>query len=106
GLISPRDAFVFLWVVLFDLWRCVRMSDSRLDRLRWALEVARASIEEVDADKRSPLLAQYRALLAELAVIEGEQPPEQVEVNGLVVLQEELAKRRQSGSSGSRRAPF
>ena len=77
---------------------------SRLDDLKWALEVTRASIEEADADKRSALIGQYRALLAEVAELEGESAPvSEGKVNGLVVLQEELAKRRQSGTSGSRR---
>lgn len=75
---------------------------SQLSKLQWALEVTRSSIEEVDADKRSPLLAQYRALLSEISELEGANPDEKAEVNGLVILQEELAKRRQSGASPSR----
>lgn len=79
-------------------------TDSRLRSLKWALDVSRESIEEVDADKRSPLIAQYRALLSEIAELEqAESPRGEGKVNGLVILQEELAKRRQSGASGSRR---
>ena len=79
-------------------------TDSRLRSLKWALDVTRESIEEADADKRSPLIGQYRALLAEIADLESaDEPSGKGEVNGLVILQEELAKRRQSGASGSRR---
>lgn len=77
---------------------------SRLDKLKWALEITRSSISEADPDKRSPLIGQYRALLADIAEIEGEVPVEKGEVNGLVILQEELAKRQQSGSASTRRA--
>lgn len=78
---------------------------SRLDELKWAAQVTRESISEADPDKRSPLIAQYRALLSEISELESDVPavPEG-EVNGLVILQEELAKRRQSGAAGSRRA--
>ena len=78
---------------------------ARLDELKWAAEVTKESIGEADADKRSPLIGQYRALLAEIAELEGESgvADEKREVNGLVILQEELAKRRQSGAAGSRR---
>lgn len=78
------------------------VTDSQLSKLQWALEVTRSSIVEVDADKRSPLLAQYRGLLAEISELEGTNPDEKAEVNGLVILQEELAKRRQSGTAASR----
>lgn len=77
---------------------------AQIDDLKWALGVARDSIAESDPDKRSPLLGQFRALLAEIAEIESAAPAENVEVNGLVILQEELAKRRQSGSAASRRS--
>jgi hypothetical protein len=73
---------------------------SRAEELKWALKVARDSIVEADADKRSPLLAQFRGILSELAEIEPEASVPK-EANGLVVLQEEL-KRRQSGSSRPR----
>ncbi len=76
---------------------------SRLDDLKWALEVARASILEAEPDKRSALLGQFRAVLSEIAELEGVDPESlKGEVNGLVILQEELAKRKQSGASGSR----
>lgn len=77
---------------------------SQVDSLRWVLGVARDSIGEVEPDKRSPLIAQYRAVLAEIAELEGAGAPVvEGKVNGLVILQEELDKRRQSGASGSRR---
>lgn len=77
---------------------------ARVDDLKWALDVARESITSADPDKRSPLIGQYRALLAEIAELEGDQPEHaEGKVNGLVVLQEELAKRQQSGAAGSRR---
>lgn len=76
---------------------------ARLEDLKWALEVARDSLEAAEPDKRSPLLAQFRALLEEIEDVEGAKPAEgEPEVNGLVILQEEIAKRRQSGASGSR----
>lgn len=76
----------------------------RLESLKWALGVTKSSIGEADPDKRSALIGQYRALLADIAEVEGEKPAEKGQVNGLVVLQEELAKRRQSASKGSRRS--
>lgn len=76
---------------------------SRLEQLKWALNVARESISEADPDKRSPLIGQYRALLSEIADLEGDVPVSDEKVSGLVILQEEFAKRRQSGTTGSRR---
>lgn len=77
---------------------------SRLEALKWALDVARESIGEAEADKRSPLIGQYRALLAEIAELEDANAAvEKGKVNGLVILQEELAKRRQSGATRARR---
>lgn len=46
------------------------MSD-RLSRLEAAAELAWTSANEAPADKRAPLLAQYRATLAEIAGIES-----------------------------------
>lgn len=77
---------------------------SRLEKLEWALTITKDSIEQADVDKRSPLIGQYRALLAEIAEIEGPGAEAPKEVNGLVILQEELAKRRQSGATPSRSA--
>ena len=76
---------------------------SRLEDLKWALEITRESIEAAAEDKRSPLVGQFRALLAEIAELEGDQPVKEAKVSGLVILQEELAKRRQSGAAHSRR---
>lgn len=76
---------------------------SRVDDLRWALRVTRESIDEVEADKRSPLIAQYRALLAEISELDGSDSVVEGKVSGLAKLQDELGKRRQSGASGSRR---
>jgi hypothetical protein len=78
---------------------------ARLDELKWAFELAKQSLVEAEPDKRSPLLGQYRALLEEIEALEGADASEsKAEVNGLVILQEEVAKRRQSGASGSRSA--
>lgn len=86
-----------------EIGESAKGTDSRLEKLQWALEVTRVSIVEAEADKRSPLIGQYRALLAEIAEIDGEeQPSKNVGVNGLVILQEELAKRQQSGTSTAR----
>lgn len=88
-----------------DIGESAKTTDSvRLESLRWALEVTRSSIEEAEVDKRSPLIGQYRALLGEIAELEGATAEPARKVNGLVILQEELAKRKQSGSSDSRRA--
>ena len=76
---------------------------TRLDRLKWARDVAQNSITEADVDKRSPLLGQFREILKEIAELESDAPVAK-ESNGLVVLQEELAKRQQSGSTPARRA--
>lgn len=79
-------------------------TDAQLKQLKWALEMAKESIEEAPADKRGPLLAQYRAILAEIAGLEDSSPARtKGKVNGLVILQEELAKREQSGTKGARR---
>ena len=73
---------------------------SRLDELKWAAGVTKASIEEADADKRSPLIGQYRALIGEIAELSDESSAPVGEMNGLVILQQEIEKRRQSNPSG------
>ena len=47
--------------------------DSRVESLRAAAELAWESAREAPADKRAPLLAQYRALLADIAQIAPEE---------------------------------
>ncbi|BDZ40811.1 hypothetical protein GCM10025865_01100 [Paraoerskovia sediminicola] len=48
--------------------------DSRLDRLREAADLAWMSAQEAPADKRAPLIAQFRAALAEIdSLVEPEQ---------------------------------
>lgn len=45
---------------------------SQADELRAAADLAWASAQEAPADKRAPLLAQYRAALADLAKVADE----------------------------------
>lgn len=71
---------------------------SRLEKLRQLEEIAFESIEAADVDKRSPLIGQYRAILAEISEIEGESPGEVVESNGLIDFQAALAERRRATS--------
>lgn len=70
---------------------------SRLDKLRDLEIVTLESIEEAPVDKRSPLIGQYRAILAEIADLDAGSGGE-VETNGLIDFQAALAERRQSAS--------
>lgn len=74
---------------------------SRLEKLRELEVFTLESLEESPVDKRSPLIAQYRAILSEIAALEGDAG-EVVESNGLIDFQAALAERRQSAASGSR----
>lgn len=71
---------------------------SRLDKLRDLEDLTMDAIVAADPEKRSPLIGQYRAILAEIAEIEGASPGEVVESNGLIDFQAALAKRRQSAT--------
>lgn len=71
---------------------------SRLDKLRELEEFTLDSIEEAPVDKRSPLIGQYRAILLEIAEIEGESSGKVVESNGLIDFQAALAERRRATS--------
>lgn len=62
----------------------------RLDELRAAKDLAWASILAVDEDKRAPLFNQWRALSAEIAVLEADEEPI---AKGSVL--DELKKRRE-----------
>ena len=73
----------------------------RLEKLRELEVFTLESLEESPVDKRSPLIAQYRAILSEIAALEGDAG-EAVESNGLIDFQAALAERRQSAASGSR----
>lgn len=75
----------------------------RLEKLRDLEEIARLSIEEAAADKRSPLIGQLRAILLEIELLENDAG-EVVETNGLIDFQAALAERQQSTSNGSRRS--
>lgn len=72
----------------------------RLEKLRELEETTRLSIDEAPVDKRSPLIAQMRGILAEIAELEGSED-EAVESNGLISFQAALAE-RQSTPKGSR----
>lgn len=71
---------------------------SRLEKLRELEVFTLESIEEAPADRRSALIAQYRAILVEIAELEGDSGGEAVESNGLIDFQAALAKRRQSAT--------
>lgn len=71
---------------------------TRLEKLRELEEITRDSLDEAPADKRSPLIGQYRAILLEIAEIEGESSGEVVESNGLIDFQAALAERRRATS--------
>jgi hypothetical protein len=73
------------------------MSD-RLSKLREIEELTLESLEEAPVDKRSPLIGQYRAILAEIAELEGARGGEVVESNGLIDFQAALAERRRATS--------
>lgn len=79
------------------------MSD-RLSKLRELEYLTLESIEESSSDKRSPLIAQYRAILTEIAELEGLVGDGVVKSNGLIDFQAALAERRQSAASGSRKS--
>lgn len=68
---------------------------ARLDDLNWLLEIVRSSIEESDPEKRAPLVAQMRAVSAEIDSLSAGDVGER---NGLIDFQQELAKRRQPAS--------
>lgn len=74
----------------------------RLEKLRDIEALTLESIDDAPVDKRSPLIAQYRAILSEIAELES-GTSEVVESNGLIDFQAALAERRQSAASGSRR---
>lgn len=71
---------------------------SRLEKLRDLEELTMESLEEASVDKRSPLIGQYRAILAEIEEIEGASPGKAVESNGLLDFQAALAERRKSAT--------
>ncbi|WP_353809087.1 hypothetical protein [Agromyces sp. SYSU T00194] len=75
---------------------------SRLEELRWLVEVTRDSLAEAPADKRSPLIGQMRALLQEIEELGGRSDAAPAERTGLLDFQEALAK-RQSEAAASRR---
>ena len=72
------------------------MSD-RLEKLRYLEEITRLSIDEAPVDKRSPLIGQLRAILAEIDILEGNSD-EVVESNGLIDFQAALAERKRAAS--------
>lgn len=71
---------------------------SRLEKLRELEDLTMEAIVAAEVDKRSPLIGQYRAILSEIAEIEGESPGEVVKSNGLIDFQAALAQRRQSAT--------
>ena len=79
------------------------MFEGRLDTLKWLYDEVRQSIEDVPADKKSPLVSQLRAIAKEIEEIEGARSgtAEVVETNGLIDFQKRLAQ-RQSASPAPR----
>jgi len=75
---------------------------ARLDDLEELRRLLWESIGETPPDKRAPLAAQLRGVLAEITELGGDAAP--VERNGLVDFQQALAQRQQSKASGSRSA--
>lgn len=73
---------------------------SRLEALREAADLAWSSAKEAPADRRAPLLAQYRALLAEIDELGGSGAGE--ERTGLSEFERRLAER--SGAAAPRRS--
>ncbi len=69
---------------------------SHLEKLRELEDLTMEAIVSVDPDKRSPLIAQYRAVLSEIAELEGSDGSEVVESNGLIDFQAALAERRRA----------
>lgn len=76
---------------------------TRLDDLRRLYDLTWDSLEEAPADKRSPLIGQMRAILAEIAELDPESKGA-VETNGLIDFQAALAERQQSTAKPSRRS--
>lgn len=70
---------------------------SRLEKLRELEELTMEAIVSVDPDKRSPLIAQYRAILSEIAELDS-SGGEAVESNGLIDFQAALAERRRAAT--------
>lgn len=70
---------------------------NRLEKLRDLEELTLGSIELSEPEKRSALIGQYRAILAEIAELDIGSG-EEVETNGLIDFQAALAERRQSAS--------
>lgn len=77
---------------------------ARLDDLQRLYDLTWESLDEAPADKRSPLIGQMRAILAEIAELEGSGSGEVEETNGLIDFQSALAERRQSATKGPRHA--
>lgn len=71
---------------------------SRLEKLRELEAFTLESLEEAPVDKRSPLIGQYRAILFEIAELEGSGGSEVVESNGLIDFQAALAERRRAAT--------
>jgi len=74
---------------------------SRLEDLQQMRQVAWDSLDEAPPVSRAPLLAQLRAIVAEIDELGGGVT---VERNGLIDFQEALAERQRAGSQASRRS--
>lgn len=85
------------------------MADDRVSKLRALEELTLESIRAADPDKRSALIGQYRAILAELAELSGDVAASgsDVQRTGLSDFERRLAERQSgahaSGRSASRR---
>ena len=73
---------------------------SRIEELKDLKRIVWDSIAEAPAEKRGPLVAQYRAILQEIEA--GSDAQQGEDRSGLIDFQEALDKRRQSASKNSR----
>lgn len=73
---------------------------SRIEELKDLKKIVWDSISEAPAEKRGPLVAQYRAILQEIEA--GSDPQQGEDRSGLIDFQEALDKRRQSAAKNSR----
>lgn len=71
---------------------------SRLEKLRELEDLTMEAIVSVDPDKRSPLIAQMRGILSDIAELDGSDGSEVVESNGLIDFQAALAERRRAAT--------
>jgi len=80
------------------------VATDRLAELARLYETTISSIDEVGADKRSPLIREARALLSEIESLGGASVSKVEEGNGLVDFQKRLAERQPAAHNKGRAA--